>query len=62
MVLWKEVSWIPLASLQNETCQDQHLRATETLGAESGDVSVWESIGFLVVGTFRSRFELCVED
>ena len=62
MVLWKDVSWIPLASLPNETCQDQHFRATETLGADSDDVSVWEFIGLLVVGTFRSRFELCVED
>ena len=39
---------------------EQHFHATETLGADRDDVSVWELVGLILVGTFRGQFELCV--
>ena len=38
----------------------KNTRATETFGADSDGVSIWEHVGLLLVGTFRSRFGLCV--
>ena len=40
---------------------EQHFHATETPGADREDVSVWELVGLILVGTFRGKFELCVE-
>ena len=43
----------------NETGR-KNTRATETIGAERDDVSVWELVGLVLVVTSRDRFELCV--
>ena len=37
-----------------------HTRETETFGADSDDVFVWEQLGLILVGTFHGRVELYV--
>ena len=38
----------------------QNTHVTETFGVERDDISVWELVGLILVGTFRGQFELCV--
>ena len=56
MLLWKEVSWNPLASIALELGW-KHFRATETFGAIKNYVFVWELIGLILVD-FSRRIEL----
>ena len=51
---------VTLLDVLERSVVEQHFHATETFGADRDDVSVWELVGLILVGTFRGRFELCV--
>ena len=45
--------------LANDTWLEKHSRNGNVRG-DNDDVSVWERVGLLLLGTFRGRLELCV--
>ena len=54
--MWERSDVDSACSFSGEAWLEQLFRATETFGANSDDVPVWELAGLLLV----SRFELCV--
>ena len=56
-MLWKVVSWNPLASLPVEHGWKSTFYATETFGAINDDVSVWDVVLDLYRG-WRQRRQL----
>ena len=45
-IVWREVSWIPLASFTGDTWLEQHFSVMETFSADSDDVYVSEIVLF----------------